>query len=181
MRGVGKDRTAFWDAWKMVDGLPIYLNDAAMMSTDTALTEVLSLKSNKGLDAVFFDYINLASADAESEVKRLGNITKNLKMIARIAEVPVIAAAQLNRSLESRPDKRPQMSDLRGSGEIEEYSDVIIGLYRQEYYDKLAQKETEKPNELECHILKNKDGESAGVVDIFYDARTGHMADKAKV
>jgi replicative DNA helicase len=176
LRGADSDRDKFWDAWAVVEKLPIYVNDATRILTDTVMTEVMSLRISQGIDILFFDYISLAGdKDEHSEVRRIGNIVKNLQRIARLAEIPVIAVSQLSRAPEHRQERRPGLSDLRDSGEIEQDADVVIGLYRDEFYHA----NTEEPHNLECIILKNRDG-ARGTVKLYYDATTGFMGDKVK-
>lgn len=88
----------------------------------------------KPLDFILVDHIHLMTADGESEERRIASITMNLKALSKELNCAVLALAQLNRSVESRPDKRPMLSDLRGSGSIEQDADVVQFLYRPEYY-----------------------------------------------
>ncbi len=101
------------------------------------------LKRQKGLDLIVIDYIQLLSGSSkrssDSRVQEITEITTSLKALAKELNVPVIALSQLSRQVESRDDKRPQLSDLRESGSIEQDADVVIFVYREEYY--LANKE----------------------------------------
>ena len=97
-----------------------------------------------GLDVLFIDYLQLIrpSNTRDSRVNEISEITQGLKSIAKELNIPVVALSQLSRQVESRDDKRPQLSDLRESGSIEQDSDVVMFIFREEYY-----KEREKPDE----------------------------------
>jgi replicative DNA helicase len=171
-----EDKKEFWDAWSEIAELPIRICDTTSLKSDKAISETMALQLTAGLDAVIFDYIGLAGDKDESEVRRIGQIVKNLKSLARLCDIPVLAVSQLSRASEYRQERRPSLSDLRDSGELEQTGDVVIGLYRPEYYDS----KTDKENTLECIILKNRDG-PRGTIELYYNASTGFMADMVKV
>lgn len=110
------------------------------------------------VDLIIVDYLQLMHPVNKAENKNLevSEISKSLKAIAKDLKIPIIALAQLNRSVENRPNKRPVLSDLRDSGSIEQDADVIILIYRDEYYDK----ETREPGVTELIVAKNRNGET---------------------
>ena len=116
----------------------IHVNDAAGLSPIELRSQARRLaRERDGLDMIVVDYLQLMQSGEgnENRATEISNITRSLKMLAKELEIPVVVLSQLNRSLESRPDKRPVMSDLRESGAIEQDADVIFFIYRDEVYD----------------------------------------------
>lgn len=171
-----EDKKEFWGSWSIIEKLPIAICDTTGLKSDKAISETMARQLTIGLDVVIFDYIGLAGDMNESEVRRIGQIVKNLKSLAMLCDIPVIAVSQLSRAPEHRVERRPSLSDLRDSGELEQTGDVVIGLYRDEFYNP----KSETPKTLECIILKNRDG-PRGTVELYYDANTGFMGNKLKV
>ena len=117
---------------------PIYIDDNPHTSVMDIRAKARRLKSREGdLGMVVVDYIQLMTgrSNAESRQVEVSEISRNLKILARELDAPVVALAQLNRSLEQRTDKRPMLSDLRESGSLEQDADVVLFLYRDEVYD----------------------------------------------
>ncbi len=124
-------------AAKMSDS-HIFINDTSGISPFEIRSQARRLKSKHGLDMIMIDYLQLMSLKqrVESREREVSEISKTLKSIAKELGIPVIALAQLNRGVEGRADRRPMLSDLRESGSIEQDADVIMMLYREDYYDR---------------------------------------------
>ncbi|MCI2398859.1 replicative DNA helicase [Aliiroseovarius subalbicans] len=132
----------FVDAAKALESCPLYIDDTAAIPIAQLAARARRLKREKGLDVLIVDYLQLVRGTAENRVQEIGEISMGLKAIAKELQIPVIALSQLSRQVESRDDKRPQLSDLRESGSIEQDADVVMFVYREEYYA-----EREKPGE----------------------------------
>jgi replicative DNA helicase len=126
-----------------LQSLPFYIDETGGLSIAQLMARARRLKRQKGLDLLVVDYIQLLHGSSkrfsESRVQEVTEITTSLKALAKELNVPVIACSQLSRQVESRDDKRPQLSDLRESGSIEQDADVVLFVFREEYY--LANKE----------------------------------------
>jgi replicative DNA helicase len=125
------------NAMSLLSKANIHVNDAAGLSPIELRSQARRLAREGGLDLIVIDYLQLMQSgdNSENRATEISNITRSLKMLAKELNIPVIVLSQLNRSLESRPDKRPVMSDLRESGAIEQDADVIFFIYRDEVYD----------------------------------------------
>jgi replicative DNA helicase len=125
-----------------LQSLPFYVDETGGLSIAQLMARARRLKRQKGLDLIVIDYIQLLTGSgkrSDNRVQEITEITTSLKALAKELNVPVIALSQLSRQVESRDDKRPQLSDLRESGSIEQDADVVLFVYREEYY--LANKE----------------------------------------
>jgi replicative DNA helicase len=132
-------------AAKALESCPLYIDDTPALPISTLAARARRLKRTHGLDVLFVDYLQLvrpAVARSEGRVQEISEITQGLKAIAKELNIPVVALSQLSRQVESREDKRPQLSDLRESGSIEQDADVVMFVFREEYY-----KEREKPSD----------------------------------
>ncbi|MFD1332560.1 replicative DNA helicase [Methylopila musalis] len=119
--------------------VPLFIDETGGISIAQLAARARRLKRSKGLDVMVVDYLQLLSASAkkgENRVQELTEITTGLKALAKELAVPIIALSQLSRQVESREDKRPQLSDLRESGSIEQDADVVLFVFREEYYVK---------------------------------------------
>ena len=123
---------------QMMQKIPLYIDQTGGISIAQLAARARRLKRQRGLDVIVIDYIQLmqgSSARAsQNRVQEITEITTGLKALAKELSVPIIALSQLSRQVESRDDKRPQLSDLRESGSIEQDADVVIFVYREEYY-----------------------------------------------
>ena len=127
------------DAAREMERIPLYIDQTGGISIAQLTARARRLKRQKGLDILVVDYLQLLSGAAkkgENRVQELTEITTGLKALAKELAVPIIALSQLSRQVEQRDDKRPQLSDLRESGSIEQDADVVIFVYREEYYHK---------------------------------------------
>ncbi len=125
------------DAAIEMQNLPFYIDETGGLSIAQLAARARRLKRQKGLDLLIVDYIQLlqgSSRKSDSRVQEMTEITTSLKALAKELSVPIIAISQLSRQVESRDDKRPQLSDLRESGSIEQDADVVLFIYREEYY-----------------------------------------------
>ena len=134
------------DAAKELEAAPLFIDDTPALPISQLAARARRLKRTHGLDALFIDYLQLVRGTGRSEnrVNEISEITMGLKAIAKELDIPVIALSQLSRQVENREDKRPQLSDLRESGSIEQDADVVMFVFREEYY-----KEREKPGDHE--------------------------------
>jgi replicative DNA helicase len=136
----------FIEAAKTLEACPLYIDDTPALPISQLAARARRQKRKTGLDLLVVDYLQLLrpSTAKDSRVNEVSEITQGLKAIAKELDIPVIALSQLSRQVESREDKRPQLSDLRESGSIEQDADVVMFVFREEYY-----KEREKPGDHE--------------------------------
>jgi replicative DNA helicase len=115
---------------------PVFIDDNGSATMAEVRSKARRLKMrNPNLALVIVDYLQLMTADAENRVQEVSRISRSLKQLAREIDVPVVALSQLSRGVESRHDRRPVLSDLRESGAIEQDADLVVFLYRDEYYN----------------------------------------------
>jgi replicative DNA helicase len=140
------------DVSNTLSAMPLYIDDTGGLSIAQLAARARRLKRQKGLDLLIIDYIQLLSGSSrranENRVQEITEITTTLKAIAKELNVPIIAISQLSRQVESRDDKRPQLSDLRESGSIEQDADVVLFIYREEYYLKNKEPREGSPEHL---------------------------------
>jgi len=133
-----EDWSRVTSAIRLLKEAKIFIDDTPALSPDVLRSKARRLKREHGLGLIVIDYLQLMAVPGNSENRatEISEISRSLKALAKELEVPVIALSQLNRSLETRTDKRPVMADLRESGAIEQDADVIVFIYRDEYYNK---------------------------------------------
>ncbi|WP_299612211.1 replicative DNA helicase [uncultured Tateyamaria sp.] len=138
----------FVDAAKQLEACPLYIDDTAAIPIAQLSARARRLKRTHGLDVLIVDYLQLVRGVSDNRVQEIGEISMGLKAIAKELNIPVIALSQLSRQVENREDKRPQLSDLRESGSIEQDADVVMFVFREEYY-----KEREKPGDHDLEAM----------------------------
>ena len=143
----------------------IYIDDTPGISVTEIRTKCRKLSIDKGIGLVVIDYLQLVqgSKRAGSREQEIAEISRSLKILAKEINVPVIALSQLSRAVEQRPDHRPMLSDLRESGSIEQDADIVMFLYRDDYYNK----ESEKKDIAEVIIAKQRGGQT-GTVELLW-------------
>ena len=143
----------------------IYIDDTPGISVTEIRTKCRKLSIDKGIGLVVIDYLQLVqgSKRAGSREQEIAEISRSLKILAKEINVPVIALSQLSRAVEQRPDHRPMLSDLRESGSIEQDADIVMFLYRDDYYNK----ESEKKHIAEVIIAKQRGGQT-GTVELLW-------------
>lgn len=138
----------FVDAAKALEACPLFIDDTPAIPIAQLAARARRLKRTHGLDVLMVDYLQLVRGGADNRVQEIAEISMGLKAIAKELNIPVIALSQLSRQVESRDDKRPQLSDLRESGSIEQDADVVMFVFREEYY-----KEREKPGDHDLEAM----------------------------
>ncbi len=157
----------FVEAAKALESCPLYIDDTPALPISQVAARARRLKRTHGLDVLMVDYLQLLKGSSkDNRVQEVSEITQGLKAIAKELNIPVIALSQLSRAVESREDKRPQLSDLRESGSIEQDADVVMFVFREEYY-----KEREKPADHELEkmaqwqtIMENVHGKAEVII-----------------
>lgn len=169
-------------AWpKLIDAAghlseaPLFIDDTSGISPFEVRSRARRLKAQHGLDCIMIDYLQIMKLKekVDSREREVAEISRTLKSISKELHVPVIALAQLNRGVESRTEKKPMLSDLRESGSIEQDADVIMMLYREEYYDK---EDPDKQGLAEVIIGKQRNGPT-GSVKLRFDGQYGRFRD----
>ena len=146
------------DTANRLSAAPLYIDDTPSITVMELRSKARRLKAEHGLSLIVIDYLQLmqgrASKSGDNRQQEISEISRSLKALARELNVPVIALSQLSRSVESRQVKRPMLSDLRESGSLEQDADIVMFLYREDYYDP----ETENKNITEVIIAKHRNG-----------------------
>ena len=154
-----------WDdiniAMDVLSGANIHIDDTAGITIMEMKSKCRRLKAEEGLDLVVIDYLQLMTPEGKSDsrTQEISVISRNLKLLARELDCPVIVLSQLSRAPETRTDHRPMLSDLSESGSIEQDADIVIFLYRDEYYNE----DTESPGECEVIVAKHRSGPTGTV------------------
>lgn len=177
----GSLETKDWDriaiAIDTISNTDIIIDDTPGISLMEMKNKCRRVKAEKGLDLVMIDYLQLmeSSGHEDNRQQEISSISRGIKALAREMDCPVIVLSQLSRAVEQRGDKRPMMSDLRESGSIEQDADVVILLYRDDYYNS----DTENPNTCEVIIAKHRNG-STGTVELTWQPQFTKFTNKAQ-
>lgn len=163
-------------AVRELETIPLYIDDTPGVTINAIRTRARRLKRTKGLGLIVIDYIQLITGSSNKKnegnrVQELSEISRGLKIMAKELKVPVIALSQLNRGVEQRDDKRPLMSDLRESGSIEQDADIVMFVYRENYYiknEEPKQKANEPQEKFQQRIedWKKRDRETANIAEV---------------
>jgi replicative DNA helicase len=167
--------------------VPLFIDDTAGLTISQLRTRARRLKRQHNLSLIIIDYLQLLrpaqGTRYENRVQEISEITRSLKQLAKELNVPLIALSQLSRQVEQREDKRPQLADLRESGSIEQDADVVMFIYREEYYLRGKEPRPEDPkytewqenserahNQAEVIIAKQRHGPT-GVVKLYFEEK----------
>ncbi len=157
------------DAMSKLSEMSIYIDDSPGANVMEMRTKARRLQAEKKLDLLIVDYLQLMESrkSSDNRVQEISEISRSLKGLARELNIPVIAVSQLSRAVELRPRKIPQLSDLRESGAIEQDADVVMFIYREDYYNK----DTERQNIADIIIAKHRNGPT-GQVELYFKPET---------
>ncbi len=185
-----------------LETLPLYIDDTPGLTIAALRARARRLKRQKGIGMIIVDYLQLLQGTGrngtDNRVNEISEISRGLKTLAKELDVPVIGLSQLSRAVEQREDKRPQLSDLRESGSIEQDADIVVFIYREEYYLKAVEPDFPMPEEIdkqakyeewkakfdssagraELIVAKQRHG-STGIVRVRFDGRTTKFSDAA--
>lgn len=144
--------------YQELSNLPIYINDAGNTTVVDILARCRKIKAESGLGMIMVDYLQLLRphTGTDSREQQIAEMSRSLKSMAKELGCPVLALSQLNRGVEHRPDKRPSTADLRESGSIEQDADIVMMIYRDDYYNK----DSKEPGVAEVIVCKNRSGET---------------------
>lgn len=159
----------FLEAVGRLSEMRVFIDDTPAVTPLQLRTKCRRLYAEHGLDLVMVDYLQLMQAEytTNNRVQEISEISRSLKGLARELDVPVVTASQLSRAVENRQEKRPQLSDLRDSGSIEQDADVVMFIYRDEYYNPDT---TDRPNIAEISVAKHRNGPT-GIVDLYWHGK----------
>jgi replicative DNA helicase len=166
-------------ATEQLAAAPLYVDDSSDLGILDLRAKARRLHSKSPLGLIIVDYLQLMRHEGgrdASRVEQVGQFSRGLKILARELSVPVIAVSQLSRAVESRPDKKPMLSDLRESGQIEQDADLVMMIYRDEYYNR---DESERPGEADVIVAKHRNG-PVGEVALAFMSRYPKFADLAR-
>ncbi len=168
-----EENDRFYTALSKAGNKNMTILDRGYVSVRDIVSKSRQMHGRNGLDCIVIDYLQLMKYDKNKEISELGNITRELKYLSKELDIPIILLSQLSRGVEQRENKRPLMSDLRSSGEIEQDADCIIMVYRDEYYKK---EESEDKGLAEIIVAKNRMGQ-IGWIKCNFDGQYSKFSD----
>ncbi len=166
--------------------LPIYIDDSPAQTVLEIRAKTRRMVKERGVGLIMIDYLQLmhGSDKSDSREREISHISRSLKALAKELEIPIVALAQLNREVEKRVDKRPQLSDLRESGSIEQDADVVMFIHRPEYYDRKPDRENDPKSDnsgaAEIIIAKHRNGPT-GTVELLFVEQFAKFVSKDKI
>ena len=166
------EQTNFYESLAKAGNKNMNIIDKSGLSVKNIFSTAKKLNSDKKIDIILIDYLQIMKYDKGREVSELGNITRELKYLAKDLEIPIILLSQLSRGVEQRENKRPFMSDLRSSGEIEQDADMIMFVYRDDYYHD----DSPDRGQAELIVAKNRMGQ-IGFVKCDFDGSYSRFSD----
>ncbi|MDE6660541.1 MAG: replicative DNA helicase [Anaeroplasmataceae bacterium] len=176
--GSKNDWTRFNTACNNLGQLNLYFDDSSDASISSIRAKCRKLASDVGLDFIVIDYLQLIESDSANsratQQERVSKISRSLKLMARELSVPVLALSQLSREVEKRDDKKPIMADLRDSGSIEQDADIVMFLYREDYYNKSSTRK----NEADLIISKNRSGSTNNGLPFMFTGEYSRFTEK---
>jgi replicative DNA helicase len=181
---VGRDWPKVVKACERFEQAPLWIDDSSDLGILELRAKARRLHGRElprgGLGLIVVDYLQLMRPDrtSDSRVEQVSQISRGLKILARELDVPVLAVSQLNRAPEQRPDKRPLLADLRESGQIEQDADLVMFIYRDEYYNR---EESEDQGTAEINIAKHRNGPAGLTVKLSFMERYPKFASLARV
>jgi replicative DNA helicase len=167
--GENNDFVRIRESFSEISNLPIYIDDAASVTAMQMRAMARRLKAEKGLDLIIIDYLQLIQPQGSSYsmVQQMTEISRELKVMAKELDVPVVALSQLSRAVEQRTPQIPRLADLRESGALEQDADVVMFIYREDYY----REDTARRNVSDIIIAKHRNGPT-GKVELYFDKET---------
>lgn len=156
---------AMLNAVDLIGNSRLFVDDTGALTVAGLRMKAKRFKQEHGLDLIVVDYLQLMQSTAmNNRVQEISEISRGLKLLARELNIPILALSQLNRSVEMRADKRPQLSDLRDSGSLEQDADIVMFLYRDEYYNR---DDPENKNLAELIVAKNRNG-ATSIIPLYF-------------
>ena len=166
-----------YEVGEKLQSAPVIINDKSGLSIAEIASQARKAKTNENIGLVVIDYLQLMNGDrnkkyGDNRQQEIADVSRSLKTLAKDLNIPIIALSQLSRGVESRNDKRPMLSDLRESGQLEQDADIVIALYRDDYYHP----ETEQQNVTEALVLKHRNG-PIGKANLYFKKDIGKFTD----